>query len=105
VTETALKQKVMAYCKHQGLFAVKIAGGARQRAGISDILIFLPPRGRLLALELKAPGKINETTPLQRSFLARVTEAGGFGVVADSVDSACEVIAMAVTNERVAQSS
>lgn len=55
-------------------------------AGTSDIIGFLKD-GRFLAVEVKA-GK-NQPTDLQQEFIDSVTESGGIGFVAWSVDD-CE---------------
>jgi hypothetical protein len=102
VTETQLKEKVKDYLKAKGIFGFKIAGGPRQRAGISDFLIVIPPTGQLLAMELKAPGKLNELTDLQKNFLEKVSNAGGFACAVDNLESAKSIIDLAVTRARVA---
>ena len=99
MTETQLKEKVQAYCKSLGLFCIKIAGGPRQRTGISDLLIVLPPRGRLLAMELKAPGKLNEITPIQQNFLKHVDTVGGVAVGVDTLEMARSFIDRCVMRE------
>lgn len=99
MTETQLKEKVKAYAQKLGLFPIKIAGGPRQRAGISDLLIVIPPRGKLLALELKAPGKLREVTPLQMEFLRKIDQAGGIAVAVDTLDAARQIIDWAMIAE------
>lgn len=51
--------------------------------GVSDILGALPG-GRLLAVEVKRPGK--KPTAHQSDFLERVNAIGGLGIVATSLD-------------------
>jgi hypothetical protein len=58
--------------------------------GMSDILGMLPPRGRFLAVECKRPG--GKPTGLQWQFLRTVNRMGGFGFVADSLQSAIVMI-------------
>lgn len=48
------------------------------KVGSADILGLLPPRGRLLAVEAKAPG--GKLTDAQREFLEGVRAAGGVAV-------------------------
>lgn len=55
----------------------------RGRKGVADILGVLPPGGRLLAVECKAPG--GKLSADQSAFLADVQARGGLPVVARSV--------------------
>jgi hypothetical protein len=64
----------------------QILGMVAQRAGVSDILAVQPPFGRFWAIECKKPGKLANTTPLQRNFQAAVRAAGGIAVVVDDVE-------------------
>lgn len=54
--------------------------------GMSDILAIAPTTGKLIALEIKIPGK--KPTPAQAEFLAIVNAAGGIGRCITSVDEA-----------------
>jgi hypothetical protein len=65
-------------------------GWALSRAGVSDILACI--RGRFWAIEVKAPGKINNVTDHQASFLAAVKQCGGVAVVVDSLEKFQEAI-------------
>lgn len=55
-------------------------------AGASDLILVLPPDGRIAALELKAKG--NKPTEAQGSFLDAVDAAGGYAACADNIDDA-----------------
>lgn len=59
-------------------------GIAKKSAGVSDVLALRD--GRLFAIEVKRPGKANNTSEAQDEFLAAVNRHGGVGIVADSVD-------------------
>ena len=87
--ESALTRRVQARLKDYGVFAFKVAGGARQRAGISDLIGVLPD-GKFLAIELKRPGKYwlpwDGCTELQKKFLQTVAKNGGRGFACDSVE-------------------
>lgn len=63
-------------------FCVPNAGGYGV-AGIPDILVCY--RGFFLAIEVKAPGKLKGTTPLQQTQLRAINNAMGFALVADDV--------------------
>jgi hypothetical protein len=51
--------------------------------GTSDILGLIPPTGRMLAVEVKLPGR--EATVYQTAFLEQVRKHGGLAFVAHSV--------------------
>lgn len=66
-------------------------GGARKvryglARGSSDLIGILAPTGRLIALEVKRPGK--SATEEQLLFLALVRRRGGFAAVVHSVEEA-----------------
>jgi hypothetical protein len=60
--------------------------------GSADILAVLRPAGRLLACEVKRPGKV--PTALQANWLARAAAAGACVVVASSVQDLEEALAI-----------
>jgi hypothetical protein len=80
-----------------GIFAFRVNSGAmtgdykgkrrfmrfNSAAGCADLLGVLPD-GRMLACEIKRPGKV--PTEKQKAFLARVQQAGGVALFAVSVD-------------------
>lgn len=47
-------------------------------------IIGVDSKGRFIAVECKAPGKIENTTIFQRDFLKRLKDKGAFAIVADS---------------------
>jgi hypothetical protein len=95
--ETDLVAQCLQLLRLRHVFAWRVNGGAahfgsgpRKRFvrfasinGISDILACLPPDGRLLAVEVKQPGR--RVTPHQQAFLAAVCAAGGLALVVDDV--------------------
>jgi hypothetical protein len=65
-------------------------------AGFSDLGGLLPPTGRWLAVECKAPkGKL---TDRQRLFLEAVIASGGVGIVVSDVEVLVQVLADLVVN-------
>jgi hypothetical protein len=56
--------------------------------GFPDLLGIIPPTGRLLAIEVKRPGK--KPTTAQSAFIAQIVRDGGTAFWADSVESALE---------------
>jgi len=65
-------------------------GFVKRWAGVSDILACF--EGRFVAIECKAPGKIDNVSIHQRDFLDAVTMAGGLAIVADSLDIVMEAL-------------
>lgn len=75
---------IPAWRQNQGAVAGTYSGRRRfvrfcSAKGVSDVLGILPPAGRMLAVEVKQPGR--KPTPDQAAFLEQVRRAGGLGVV------------------------
>lgn len=91
--ETPLTQDVLNYLLQVGIkawrqnvAAIKI-GRRFIRFGVpgqSDIMGYLPPNGRILAVETKRVGEV--LTDEQRDFLADVNASGGLGLVVYHLD-------------------
>lgn len=75
--EADLSKKIALKMRQRGCWAVKIAGGPRQGAGLPDIIgCYL---GVFLGLEVKLPGKENTVTVLQQARLDAIEAADGVG--------------------------
>lgn len=93
--EAAVGRAVDSYLRALGAYMRQINSGGTMRngrwttsgqgAGISDRIGVLPG-GRMICVELKAPGKKRTITEAQYLFLANVIKRGGCGVVADCVE-------------------
>ncbi len=106
--ETKLKNAAIRFFKTQDdLQYLKVVGGARQRAGVSDFLLTV--NGRSVSMELKAPrglraiggtGKTawDDCTPLQKKWLRETRDAGGVGAACDAIAQVKQVVAY-VRNE------
>jgi hypothetical protein len=85
--EGIVKKQILDYLKARGIFhwvnqAGRIPGRKLLKTGIADILgVF---RGRMLAIEVKAPGE--KPSDKQEEFIADVNRHGGIAFVAKSVD-------------------
>jgi hypothetical protein len=66
-----------------------ILQGLGVKAGAPDILIVIPPAGRIAGLELKAPGK--KRSAKQERMAEKIVAAGGFAAVADSVEDVLDL--------------
>jgi hypothetical protein len=60
--------------------------------GMPDILVCLPPLGRLLWLEVKRPGE--KITELQEHFMKEFRGAGALGYVVSSIEDVEDVISL-----------
>jgi hypothetical protein len=82
--EGLVKQRIKAYLKTlpECWFFLPVSNGMGTM-GIPDIICCY--RGRLVAIEVKAPGKVANTTPLQDAQLKAIRGAHGFGFVTDDV--------------------
>lgn len=95
-TEAALQRFAMdliRMCKRDGVVAFHPANEAKRTAimghvlkrqgmvpGASDVVLAIPPDGRMAALELKLPGR--PVRPNQQAFMDSVVAAGGLAAVA-----------------------
>lgn len=81
--EGRVKQAVKQYLKRRGIwFYMPIQNGMGQ-VGIPDFICCW--NGRFLAVETKAPGKLNNTTPNQERVIKEIRGAAGYAFVVDSV--------------------
>lgn len=80
--ESALQNKVIKYLEDKGAYVVKVI--AASKSGVPDLLVCY--RGKFLSIELKAPGKLKEVTPLQLYNRNLVLKSGGRAVIADSLE-------------------
>lgn len=87
--EAKVKKSIKDWLKSQGFFYFLPAGTAYGTVGVSDIIAC--PRGVFVAIEVKAPGKINNTTANQDKFIENVIASGGIAFAADSLDVVIEV--------------
>ena len=82
--ENKIKKQVKDLLNSHGVFNFPVAASPYGYAGIYDRLAVLP-NGKLLAIEVKAPGK--KATPLQMEFLKKVNANKGFGFVVDGEEA------------------
>jgi len=87
--EAKVKAKIRAYLASlPGVWYCQPIGGAYSSHGVPDIVGCVS--GQMFAIEVKAPGKRGNTTPLQRMQLQAIAAAGALSMVACDVE---EVIA------------
>lgn len=78
--EADLERKLCKWAKEQGCLTYKFSSPANR--GVPD-RIFIGPRGDVLFLELKAPGK--KPTALQQKHLNDIRAQGGLATWSDSL--------------------
>lgn len=88
--EGKVKDKIKAYLKTvPGCWWFMPIGGAYTSIGIPDIVGCV--HGVMFAIEVKAPGKLKNLTPLQAMKLAEMEHAGAVVMVADDVQTVRDV--------------
>lgn len=86
IRERDIERKVVAYCKKHGLVTYKFTSPSY--AGVPDRIIM--GRGRILFLELKAPG--GRSTPLQVREQNRIRDVGCNAAMVDSIEGVIHMI-------------
>ena len=81
--EGRVKAAVKKYLTEQGAWWCMPVGTGWGRSGIPDFLVAW--RGRFIAIETKAPGKLRTTTTMQDRELSNLNAAGAVAVVIDDV--------------------
>lgn len=88
--ESRLVGRIKEYIAKKGGRSVKIHGGDNyQEIGIADLLVCY--HGYFIAIECKMPGE--QLSPKQRLFLDSIEKAGGYTIVAYSVNDVVELFA------------
>ena len=102
--EQDYQRKIVDYLATQDTYTVKVITASKK--GVPDIVGCLPitkemamkhfetydTLGVFMAVEVKTPRTINNTSKLQDYNLAKINEAGGIAIVAWSVDAVSEVL-------------
>jgi hypothetical protein len=83
--EGRVKEAVRKYLKANNIWFFQPMQNGMGVVGIPDFICCW--QGRLLAIETKAPGKLNNTSPNQKRVLAEISEHGGVALVVDNVES------------------
>lgn len=81
--EGAVKDRIKKLLKARGVWFFMPASNGFGQSGIPDFICCLD--GRLIGIEVKAPGKLKNTTAMQDIQLAAIRAAGGVAVVIDDV--------------------
>lgn len=81
--ESRVKADVKKYLAGKGIWWTMPVTGGYGASGVPDILACA--NGRFVAIEVKAPGRINRTTAMQKLQIAAINASGGVAVVIDDV--------------------
>ena len=88
--EGRVKNKIRDYLKSLKCWYYFPVSNGMGRVGCPDILVCL--NGKFFAFEVKAPGKIGNTTPNQDREIEWINEAGGTAIVVDDVSQVQEIL-------------
>jgi len=80
--EKSIENKIKSYLKSKGAYYVKYFGNQFSQVGVPDILACY--KGRFIGIEVK--NEKGKTSPLQDINLQQIKNAGGYSLVARSVE-------------------
>jgi hypothetical protein len=83
--EGKVKDAVRKYLRANHIWFYQPVQNGMGVVGIPDFICCW--NGRFLAIETKAPGKLNNTTPNQDRVIKEINDHDGIAVVVDNVDS------------------
>ena len=84
--EGAVKEGVKKFLKSRGIWYYMPVSNGMGQHGIPDFICCVPPSGKFLAIETKAPGRISTVTPLQERAIGNIRTAKGWALVIDDVE-------------------
>lgn len=83
--EGRVKEAVRKYLKANNIWFFQPMQNGMGVVGIPDFICCW--RGKFLAIETKAPGKLNNTTPNQKRVIQEINDHEGVALVVDNVES------------------
>lgn len=86
--EQQLQKKIIDWLESQGFWTVKVI--TTNKRGCPDILAC--HKGRFIAIEVKAEGKLNTVTPIQEFQINQILTADGIAIAADSLETVKKVL-------------
>lgn len=84
--EGKVKDRCKALLKKYGAWYFMPVQSGYGVAGVPDILCCLPPHGKFLAIETKAPGKLSTLRPAQKMQIEAIRSAKGYAMVIDDAE-------------------
>lgn len=82
--EGKVKAKVKAWLKARSIWHCTPIGSQFGSSGVPDVLCCWG--GRFVGIEVKAPGKRNNTSDLQKRQLKAIADSGGIALVIDDIN-------------------
>ena len=86
-SESQIQKEIIDYLKSINCYVVKIVRANAK--GVPDIIACY--KGVLIAIEVKAKGKKNNVTELQKLHLGMINASGGTAIVSDDVEEVMRV--------------
>lgn len=86
--EQLIQHKIIKYLESKGIYVVKVIQASK--SGVPDLLACI--KGRFVALEVKKPDTVNNTSKLQVYNLKKIKESGGQGYVVCSVEEVKNIL-------------
>ena len=81
--EGKVKDAVKKVLKSRNIWYYMPVSNGMGQHGIPDFICCVPPLGKFLTIETKAPGKLRTVTPLQERTIGNIREARGWAIVID----------------------
>lgn len=86
--EQGYQKNIVKKLEECGAYVVKVVAASKK--GVPDILCCY--RGRFIAIEVKMPTTMHNTTKLQDYNLKKIVEAGGFSIVAYEFEQVLHIL-------------
>jgi hypothetical protein len=83
--EAVVKAAVKAVLGVRGIWYYMPVSNGMGQHGIPDFICCVPPNGKFLAIETKAPGKLRNVTALQERAIGNIRTAHGWALAIDDV--------------------
>jgi hypothetical protein len=83
--EAVVKDAVKKLLKSRGIWYYMPVSNGMGQHGIPDFICCVPPSGKFLAIETKAPGKLRTVTALQERAIGNIRTARGWALAIDDV--------------------
>jgi Holliday junction resolvase len=94
VKEQDYQRKIVKLLESKGAYVVKVITASKK--GVPDVIACY--KGHFIAIEVKTPNTMNNVSPLQQYNLKTINDAGGYALVAWSINVVEEMMEM-IDNE------
>jgi len=88
MTEQGYQRKIVKALEERGAYTVKVITSTKK--GVPDIIGCY--KGHFIAIEVKTPTSMNNTSKLQDHNLRLINDKGGYAIVAWSAESVMEML-------------